>query len=665
MVLSVIITLGIFFQQSIQMEIAEQFNNQQHLLSRSIVDNMTSYIQFMEEEVVEISELLSKENAITEREFNSIITGKLRHRGLVQTTMGMLDAGGNLVFSKGDGNLAGSLLPDIAKSGKHIPKGNSNVVNISSVISITAPIYRNDRLYGTVFSLFTINDLATHFLRNLKFPSKGYAWMIDKSGNLLYHPTQPKMVGRNLYKADSGCFVCHLNFDLEKKIIEGKASDYGRYIAASGEDKIIAFSEAGLGNLSWIVAVSSPYSEVTSATKHSMRFYSYLVISIFVTTSIISTLLIVFNKKRIKAEEVSRRKLELEKYATQLEDEVSDRTMRLESEKEKLDTVVSAIGGGIVLIDEHGNIQWANQMINNMAGVDVTGISCKQVFPPCYISDGYKQDDIETMVVADLFGQKGSYFQVTTAPIKAEAGGAVHGYIRLVQDITEMKKMEQQIMHSEKLASIGRLAAGIAHEIGNPLTSIFSFVQILREMESDDFRKESLDTIYFHINRISEILKQLSGFSKMPVGESAKYRINDIIESSVNLIQYDKKARNISIVKDLSPSVPDTLWDGNYLSQVFVNLTLNAVDAMSGEGTLTIKSRLDGDNIVVSFADTGAGIPREDLTKIFDPFYTTKEKGTGLGLAVSYDIIKKLNGALSVESEVGKGSVFTVTIPGA
>jgi signal transduction histidine kinase len=232
-------------------------------------------------------------------------------------------------------------------------------------------------------------------------------------------------------------------------------------------------------------------------------------------------------------------------------------------------------------------------------------------------------------------------------------------------DITEMKKMEEQIIHSEKLASMGRLAAGIAHEIGNPLTSIFSFVQILREMEVDDFRKESLNTIYFHINRISEILKQLSGFSKMPAGEPKKCQINDIIESSINLIQYDKKAKNIRISRDLSPSIPETICDGNYLSQVFVNLTLNAIDAMPDQGVLTVRSLLKANDIMIQFEDTGIGIPKEELTRIFDPFYTTKEKGTGLGLAVSYDIVKKMNGTLSVESEVGKGSIFTVIIPAA
>ncbi|MGD0280725.1 MAG: ATP-binding protein, partial [Dissulfurispiraceae bacterium] len=291
------------------------------------------------------------------------------------------------------------------------------------------------------------------------------------------------------------------------------------------------------------------------------------------------------------------------------------------------------------------------------------GKSCEEVCPGCSLPDIHIGDRIDTVIVPNLFGHKDRYFQITTAPVKGD-DGELHGYIRLIQDVTEIKKMEEQIIHSEKLASIGRLAAGIAHEIGNPLTSIFSFVQILREMEDgDEFKRESLETISFHVNRISGILKQLSGFTKMPAGELKQCSVNDTIDTALNLIQYDKKAKGISIVKVLSPDLPEIVTDANQLSQVFVNLILNAIDAMPGGGTLTVTSIARDSVIAIQFQDTGAGIPKEDINKIFDPFYTTKEKGTGLGLAVSYNIIKKMNGLLTVESEEGKGTTFNIVLP--
>lgn len=666
-VISALITLNVFFQQSLQMDMAEQFNKQQLLLSKSITDSIKAYLYFIKQDVLHISSMLSKINIDNKKELNSLTDAALHKKGIIETSLGIINSKGNILFFDGDINTLRHVIGDILRKAKNLATDSTAIIETTHAVYIISPVYNINTLNsikGIVFLSIKIDDLARQFVSDIKSGTRGYAWIMDKNGTLLYHPTQPGMVGGNIYRASANCFKCHINFDLEKKVIEGKVGNFGRYIAPSGEDKVIAFSTVSIDTLSWIIAVSAPYSEVTSVTRHSMRLYSYLIISIFITTSIISTLLIIFNKKRIKAEEVAKRKEELEKYAIELENRVKERTAELASEKEKLDTIVSAIGGGIVLIDRHGKIQWANQMIKDMAGMEIIGKSCEDICPDCHVSSEYTRasDSIDTVILSNLFGQKDKHFQVTTAPVKGE-NGEIHGYIRLIQDVTEIKKMEEQIIHSEKLASIGRLAAGIAHEIGNPLTSIFSFVQILREMEDDEFKKESLETIYFHINRISEILKQLSGFSKMPVGEPKECQINEIIETSINLIQYDKKAKNINIVKELSPSLPVITIDGNQLSQVFINLTLNAIDAMPDGGTLTIRSMLRKDNVVVQFEDTGTGIAQDELPKIFDPFYTTKEKGTGLGLAVSYNIIKKMNGTLSVESELGKGTTFTITIP--
>ena len=149
----------------------------------------------------------------------------------------------------------------------------------------------------------------------------------------------------------------------------------------------------------------------------------------------------------------------------------------------------------------------------------------------------------------------------------------------------------------------------------------------------------------------------------MPAGEAKLCMINEIIDTALNLIRYDKKAKGISILKELSPDLPRIVIDDNQLSQVFVNITLNAIDAMPEGGTLTVRSFMRFSSIAVQFEDTGIGIRKEDIHKVFDPFYTTKEKGTGLGLSVSYDIIKKLKGTLKVDSESGRGTVFTILLP--
>ncbi|MBZ0156128.1 MAG: cache domain-containing protein [Alphaproteobacteria bacterium] len=659
-VVSGLITLNIFFQQSLQMDMAEQFNNQQLLLSQSIADTIRAHIQFMREEAVSLSHILTRLDLGDSGDYRWLAERVLTHRDSLKANVGVVSHRGEILFYEGDKDVLRTVVPDLVHAAKETGGGRTRILETPSTIYIVASSMQKASREIAFISM-EIQTIANTFLSTIKTGSRGYSWMMDKNGNLLYHPTQPGMVGRNLYKTDPTCFKCHISFDLEKRIIEGKANNFGRYIAPSGEDKIIAFSTMGIGDLSWIIAVSAPFSEVTHATRQSMKLYSLLILSIFLTTSLVSTLLIVFNRKRIKAEEVAHRKQELEKYALALENKVAERTIELAEEKEKLDTIVSAIGSGIVLVDRSGIIQWTNQVMKEMAGMDITGKYCEEVCADCTISGAFVENNIETALISNLFGKKDKYYQVTTAPIRG-TDGTSHGYIRLVQDVTEMKKMEEQIINSEKLASIGRLAAGIAHEIGNPMTSIFSFVQILREMEDDEFKKESLETIYFHINRISKILKQLSGFSKMPVGEEKSCRINEIIEASLNLIQYDKKAKDVVIIKELDSSLPEITVDGNQLSQVFVNLILNAMDAMQEGGTLTVRSMAKDGDLVIQFEDTGTGIPAEDLSKIFDPFFTTKEKGTGLGLAVSYNIIKKMNGTLSVESEPGGGTTFTIVL---
>ncbi len=663
LIISILITLNIFFQQSLQMEVAKQFNSQQHMLARSISENVLSYIETAQENLIIISRFIGK-GVIRASEMASLLKNPTDKEGHIRHYIGVVDEWGKVILTDGNSEKVSSIALMLIDKRELREKDRSMVLSKDNDLIIVSPIYRSEHFKGLLFFTINIHDIAEHYLKRLRFGAGGYPWMIDRSGTLLYHPTQPSMVGGNIYNTEPRCYSCHSNFNLEKKILEGKVTSFGKYISPTGENKIIAFAPIEIGKISWIIAVSSPYSDVTKATENSMALYSYLIIAIFVATIVISTMLIIFNKKRIQSEELAKRQQVLEQYAEELADKVQEKTAELVSEKEKLNTILSALAVGVIMIDKQAKIQWANQAMKELAGEDVTGKYCEQIFPDCSILGFHqnKEKDVDTMLMTNLFNKKNNYFQITTAPIKGE-DGEIHGYIRLFHDVTEMKMMEEQIAHSEKLASIGRLAAGIAHEIGNPMTSIFSFVQILREEEDDPFKKESLDTIYFHVNRVSGILKQLSGFSKMPAGDTRECNINEIIETSVNLIQYDKKAKSITMTKHLDPNLPTVMADGNQLSQVFVNLILNAVDAMPEGGELTISTETRDHKVVISFRDTGVGIKNEDKAKIFDPFYTTKEKGTGLGLAVSYNIIKKMNGTITVDSEIGKGTTFTITLP--
>ncbi len=531
-----LVTLSVFFQRTLQMDMAEQFNKQQLLLANAEATNMHEYLRNVQDEVFHVAQSVTLFQIRKNADFKFITREIFKDNGVIKKQIKFLDRQGEVLYERGSVHAEG---PDerhiISKSLRACP-ADVQIQQDTKTLSIVAPICRLDSFTGAVVLSLDVQDIAKAFLGSLKSGAKEHVWMMDEKGTLLYHPTQPTMVGRNLHKTDSSCFRCHKSFEAEKKIIEGRGDYcsgdyYGRYVSPTGEDKILAYSSAMAGDARWIIAVSAPYSDVTVSIKRSMKFYAWIIILIAMTTSGVSAWLIVLNQKRERAEEREKHERELE------------------------------------------------------------------------------------------------------------------------------------MMHAEKLASLERLTSGITSEIGNPLTSVLSFVRVLMDMEEDEFKKETLETIFFHTNRIADIQKQLSGFSKMNSLELKPCRVNKVIENSLSLIQYDQRVQNITVVRELASELPEITSDGDQLSQAIVNIVLNAADSMPDGGTLTIRSRLQDNRIVIDFEDTGSGIDREHLGRIFDPFFTTKEKGTGMGLAVSYSIVKKLNGSLTAESEPGKGSRFTISLP--
>jgi two-component system NtrC family sensor kinase len=233
----------------------------------------------------------------------------------------------------------------------------------------------------------------------------------------------------------------------------------------------------------------------------------------------------------------------------------------------------------------------------------------------------------------------------------------------------EIRRLNQQrLMRSEKLAAIGRLAAGIAHEINNPLTSVLTFSSILLR-KAEDWQRERLDIIVKETTRCREIVRGLLDFARQSEPKKEISDVNRIIETALTLTKNQlAKAREkaIGVVKELGtlPAIP---VDPNQILEVLVNILINAVDAMPQKGMLKVTSRKveSEPSIEIRIADTGDGISPENLGKIFDPFFTTKEagKGTGLGLAVSHGIVERHNGTIDVESTVGQGTTFIIRLP--
>jgi len=261
------------------------------------------------------------------------------------------------------------------------------------------------------------------------------------------------------------------------------------------------------------------------------------------------------------------------------------------------------------------------------------------------------------------------YTQLLISPIFDKEEN-VTGYFGIHRDLSEKRTLEKQLIHTQKMESIGTLAAGIAHEVGNPLASISALVQVARRSTEDPFIREKLDLVKSQVTRISKIIRDLVDFSRPSDFELQRVNINECLKEAVEITKVGTKSKDIQYNVKLSDEVPNLPLVADQLEQVFVNILLNAVDALNEvkdnrEKSITIESALSEDESIITFTDSGSGITEENLNKIFEPFFTTKSsgRGTGLGLWVSYGIIKSFQGNLEVKSKIGQGTTFTIKLP--
>ena len=234
------------------------------------------------------------------------------------------------------------------------------------------------------------------------------------------------------------------------------------------------------------------------------------------------------------------------------------------------------------------------------------------------------------------------------------------------RDVTELLALQSRLASAEGLAAVGRLVAGVAHEVNTPLTGISSYTQMLRErIDKDDPRAALLEKIEKQTFRAAKIINNLLNFSRASGSEFEPLDVNRVLLDVVSLVEHQLESSRIKVVREMAADLPTVRGNENRLQQVFFNLILNARDAMPSGGWLTLATRADEDAVVVEIRDTGTGIKREDIKRIYDPFFTTKGigRGTGLGLSVSYGILQEHGGAIFVDSAPGQGTTFQVALP--
>jgi len=349
----------------------------------------------------------------------------------------------------------------------------------------------------------------------------------------------------------------------------------------------------------------------------------------------------------------------------------------------ELQAVFNAISDGLVIYDYQGLVQHRNHISPVLFPAETTvGQGCRALFHPdcdlspesCPVEQALHGNSSQVSFAIPVAKGENRYFDVTATPI--EDPNEKTRALVFIRDVTEKRINELQLMQAEKMSSVGMLAAGVAHEINNPLTSVAGYSEaLLRRLRDDrslsedsrlkDFKKY-LDVIIRESYRCKGIIDSLLSFSRKSDGIFGLVDLNQMLSEVLELIRHKARNENIEIRESLQADLPLIKGDASGLRQVFLNLTVNALQAIDGPGTIEIiTADQEGGMVTASICDTGCGIQPSMLEQIWDPFFTTKEvgKGVGLGLAVTYNIIKKHGGEVCAESIPGKGSKFTVRLP--
>jgi two-component system NtrC family sensor kinase len=249
-----------------------------------------------------------------------------------------------------------------------------------------------------------------------------------------------------------------------------------------------------------------------------------------------------------------------------------------------------------------------------------------------------------------------------------DAEGKTSGVIMSVRDITLERKLEQQVVQSERLAAMGAMIGGVAHELNNPLTSILGVSELMQDKETSESGRKQLALLQQQARRAADIVQNLTYFARPPAPGKSRLNLIEVIDRTLNLHAYSLRKNNITVDFLREEGLPYALGDPHQLMQVFLNLIMNAEQAIRearDKGTLRIRTGKSDGSVWVSFHDDGPGIPKENLPSIFDPFYTMKRpgRGTGLGLSICKSVIKEHNGSIDATNAPDGGAVFTVTLP--
>lgn len=678
-------------EQIMRSQINDDFNQQQLILARQAAAHIRTNLGDIETGLRSLRELIRGSSRDAFEEAIKVVFEEDRSKGLLE--IGFTDGSGNtfIVDSRAEAGppllerMSGGISRD--RSGNML-LGPLNVARGAGQTVITASFFTSIGVSAgpgektgpsarvtMLFAKLDISRLVRNVTSNIRSGKTGYVWVIDETGMFLYHP-EGEFIGKNAFsvRKERKPYITftEINRIMKDRMLRGEEGT-GIYVSGwhrgiEGEmTKLIAFTPVKSPLLPrghmWSVAVVAPITEVAEAV-HSMYVRHFAAEAALIAGMFLFGFLIITYQQRIS------------------------RTLKEQvSEKERyLSNILQNSVDAIIFIDTGNKIQTWNkgaELIFEYRAEDMIGRSFHNLIPPELDADT-ELHDIEKEVtekgyvkdyIAPRITKSGRRITVDISRTLVRAkDGTIIGSTAIIKDITEKMELEHRIYNTEKLASIGTLAAGVAHEINNPMSIILGFTDLLKERFKDGTQEsEDLKIIEQHATQAKKIVENLLGFARITEGLEDTVDVDYCTTTVVGIVKNTLMTKKINIVLRLSGGLPRVRGDSREFQQVVFNLINNSVAAMEDrEGTITLTSRREDGWVHLNISDTGSGIPDKIKPRVFDPFFTTKKvgEGTGLGLSLCYGIVKKYGGKISFSSvsaedhpEQISGTTFTVSLP--
>lgn len=673
-IISGLIIIGLYSYYSAEKAIAHQFNSQQLSIVKQVARSIENFLMEIGQDIslltsLPLAQRLSLEN--TEEALKFFFT----------TLQGKVDF---FVFQDEKGNffyyppmknfslaseslISGAYLEKI-KEGKTpvIIEGPSRgSISTPDFILITAPVFIGKNFQGILAGGLNLEMLKERFLLSLPLGNTGPSWLINRDGVILAHAQGG---GKGSFGEDQFRLIGERLFQLISQAMfrnePGMGEEVFPLLAGQRRGKIkylLAYAPIKVGENNWAVALLTPYSEMTQIVWASFKNSVFLLI-IMAGTLLMGTYVgHKINQSRIRAEEKVRWGEEIVKT------------------QNRLQILFDGSPDAIVIIDREFRITMLNKTGLNWykkSLKEFLGKICYQEFqgrsepcPNCPAQETFKTGKTAYRDKATLTieGVK-RYLQLYTFPLPGQ-NGEIQEVVEYVKDVTAEKILQQQIIQSERLAVVGKMSANVAHEIKNPLGTIVLNAELLEDelsrlgpAETEEAR-QLLGVIKSEVDHLLEVIEEYLQFARLPKLKMELGNINEVVSNLLFFLKEEAHERNVVIQEELANILPSVLMDGKQLRQALLNIIKNSFEAMPTGGKLTVSTYHKDGRVEITIADTGRGIPEENLDLIFTPFFSTKHGGTGLGLSITSHIIQEHQGSINVKSYVDLGTVFTISLP--